>query len=135
MRTVRRDRLTRMLLRPQILLRLEGLAALAAAAWGYTLTGASGGLFALVFFVPDLSVAGYLAGPRAGAAVYNAAHTFAAPAVAAALAVATGWTIGVPVALIWAAHIGFDRALGYGLKLPEAFHQTHLGAIGAARDA
>ena len=33
-------------------------------------------------------------------------------------------------ALIWAAHIGFDRALGYGLKYPTSFGETHLGRIG-----
>jgi len=36
------------------------------------------------------------------------------------------------MALIWAAHIGFDRFLGYGLKYPVAFRVTHLGSI---RDA
>jgi len=52
------------------------------------------------------------------------------PVVLAALASASGWTLGLPVALVWAAHIGLDRALGYGLKLPTGFHDTHLGAFG-----
>jgi hypothetical protein len=33
-------------------------------------------------------------------------------------------------ATIWVAHIGFDRMLGYGLKYPTAFSDTHLGRIG-----
>ena len=34
------------------------------------------------------------------------------------------------VAAILIAHVGFDRALGYGLKLPTSFRDTHLGRIG-----
>ena len=33
-------------------------------------------------------------------------------------------------ALIWIAHIGLDRALGYGLKYATGFGDTHLGHIG-----
>ncbi|MCS4316879.1 hypothetical protein M2407_001178 [Serratia sp. BIGb0234] len=33
-------------------------------------------------------------------------------------------------ALIWGAHIGFDRALGYGLKYASGFADTHLGGLG-----
>ena len=36
------------------------------------------------------------------------------------------------VALIWAAHIAVDRALGYGLKYGAGFGLTHLGRIGGA---
>ena len=72
-------------------------------------------------------------GMRIGAAAYNAAHTYAAPALLAVASVGLGWTPGVPVALIWTAHIGLDRLLGYGLKQPDGFHQTHLGPIGPAR--
>ena len=32
--------------------------------------------------------------------------------------------------LIWCAHIGFDRALGYGLKYAEGFGFTHLRRVG-----
>jgi uncharacterized protein DUF4260 len=72
----------------------------------------------------------YLAGPRAGAIAYNLAHTYV---LAAALTLA-GFFAGAPIAaaggLIWIAHIGFDRALGYGLKYSSAFGDTHLGRIG-----
>ncbi|PAP75338.1 DUF4260 domain-containing protein [Rubrivirga marina] len=117
------------------LLRLEGLAALAVAVWGYALTGASWWLFVGLLFAPDLSAVGYLRGPHVGAAMYNAAHTYAVPTLLAAVAYSAGWALGLPVALVWAAHIGLDRALGYGLKLPDGFHQTHLGPIGPARRA
>jgi hypothetical protein len=35
----------------------------------------------------------------------------------------------VAVALIWAAHIGVDRLVGYGLKYPTAFKDTHLQRV------
>ncbi len=118
---------------PILLLRLEGAAALVVATWVYALAGASWGWFAALLLVPDVSMVGYLRGPRIGAAAYNAAHTYAAPALLAVASVGLGWTPGVPVALIWTAHIGLDRLLGYGLKQPDGFHQTHLGPIGPAR--
>lgn len=31
--------------------------------------------------------------------------------------------------LIWLAHIGMDRMLGYGLKYPTDFKDTHLGRL------
>ena len=46
-----------------------------------------------------------------------------------------GAGIGLPLALVWIAHIGFDRALGYGLKYPSAFADTHLGRIERAATA
>jgi hypothetical protein len=32
--------------------------------------------------------------------------------------------------LIWCAHIGLDRAIGYGLKYGASFGHTRLGRIG-----
>jgi hypothetical protein len=76
-------------------------------------------------------LAGYLGGPRVGAAVYNLVHSYAAPLAATLLLLLTGSPLTLP--LIWFAHIGFDRALGYGLKYPSSFHDTHLGRIGRER--
>lgn len=112
------------------LLRLEGLALGALGVWGFALTDVSWGWFAALALAPDLAMAGYLGGARLGAAAYNAAHTYVAPAAVAAAAGASGWTLGLAIACVWAAHIGIDRALGYGLKLPDGFHHTHLGPIG-----
>lgn len=115
---------------PRLLLRLEGAALLLAAMAGYQVLGASWATFALLFLVPDLSFAGYLGGPRLGAITYNAMHSTIGVAGLATLAyfgdVATLW----PIVLIWLAHVGFDRALGYGLKYGSAFQATHLGRIG-----
>lgn len=116
---------------PRAWLRLEGLAVLALAVLLFELGGHSWLLFAALFLVPDVSFAAYLAGPRAGAIGYNVAHSYVGPVLVAALALLTGRP---PVAaLIWAAHIGFDRALGYGLKYPSGFADTHLGRLRGGR--
>jgi hypothetical protein len=118
---------------PKALLRLEGLAAMALAALAFARVGGSWPMFAVLFLAPDLSTLGYLAGRRFGAAAYNAAHSYLGPAVVGAFGVALSSPIAVQVALIWVAHVGFDRALGYGLKYPTAFGDTHLGRIGKAK--
>ncbi len=112
------------------LLRLEGLAAAAGAVALYAHEGSSWRLFALLFLVPDLAMLGYLAGPKVGAAVYNALHIYVGPALLAACGLGLASETAVSIALVWAAHIGFDRALGYGLKYPTAFGDTHLGRVG-----
>jgi hypothetical protein len=74
---------------------------------------------------------GYLAGSRTGAISYNAAHSLLGP-VSLGIAAALALPSALPYALIWSAHVGFDRALGYGLKYRTAFGHTHLGRIGAS---
>lgn len=81
----------------------------------------------LLFLAPDLSLLGYLAGRRAGAATYNAVHTELWPIILAAAGVLADAPVLTQVGLIWLAHIGIDRLLGYGLKYPTAFKDTHLG--------
>lgn len=88
--------------------------------------------FAGLFLLPDLSMLGYLAGPRIGALTYNCAHTYVAPALLLLLAYYVKWGEAVPVIAIWVAHIGFDRVLGFGLKYASAFRDTHLGRLGGA---
>jgi hypothetical protein len=79
------------------------------------------------FLLPDLSMLGYLAGPRVGAAGYNLLHH---KALAIAVGVA-GWALGYPVLMLAGTvllfHSAFDRMLGYGLKYSTGFHDTHLG--------
>jgi Domain of unknown function (DUF4260) len=80
--------------------------------------------------VPDLSFLGYLAGPRTGAVVYNAAHSYMAPVTLMTLGFGLAAPLTLSIAMIWLAHIGFDRALAYGLKYTAGFTFTHLGRIG-----
>lgn len=114
----------------RLVLRLEGLCVLIAASVAYSKFGLGWGTFALFFLTPDLSFLGYLAGPKVGAVSYNVAHSY----VGAVACLVTGFVLPTPMLLsagiIWLAHIGFDRALGYGLKYAEGFGFTHLGHIG-----
>lgn len=91
--------------------------------------------FALFFLLPDLSMAAYLVGPRLGATVYNIVHSYTIPAALAVSGAALDHVPTILVGALWTAHIGFDRVLGYGLKYPTAFTDTHLGTIGKARRA
>jgi Domain of unknown function (DUF4260) len=115
------------------LLRVEGLAEFLVLLLLYARVGESWWLFLALFLAPDLGFLGYLAGPRVGAAVYNALHVLLAPALLGGGALLAGWPLGVAIALIWASHIQFDRALGYGLKYASGFGDTHLGRFGKAR--
>jgi hypothetical protein len=112
------------------LLRLEGLTLFAGMTLLYAVWGGSWWVYALVFFVPDVSFAAYLAGRRFGAIVYNAAHSYMAPMALMTTGFATNSPLTLSIAMIWLAHIGFDRALGYGLKYSAGFGFTHLGRIG-----
>jgi hypothetical protein len=114
-------------------LRLEGLAAFGA---GLALFGATGGNWLLlipVLLLPDISAVGYLGGPRLGAFTYNLFHNWAPGMLALALGVLLTSPALLLVAAILIAHVGMDRALGYGLKLSSSFRDTHLGRIGRAK--
>jgi hypothetical protein len=112
------------------LLRLEGLTLFAGMTLLYAIWGGSWWIYALLFLVPDVSFAAYLAGPRAGAFIYNAAHSYMAPMALMTTGFGTGSPLTLSIAMIWLAHIGIDRALGYGLKYSAGFGYTHLGRIG-----
>jgi Domain of unknown function (DUF4260) len=114
---------------PAVLLRLEGAAVFGASIALYLDADFSVLALVLLFLAPDLSFLGYLGGPRAGAATYNALHTELWPIVLAALGVLADASVLTQVGLIWLAHIGMDRVLGYGLKYPTAFKDTHLGRV------
>jgi Domain of unknown function (DUF4260) len=114
----------------RLTLRLEALCALMAALLAYSKLGFGWGTFALFFLTPDISFLGYLVGSRVGAVAYNTAHSY----IGAIVCVAAGFLLPAPALLcagiIWCAHIGFDRVLGYGLKYSTGFGFTHLGIIG-----
>jgi hypothetical protein len=116
-------------------LRLEGLLLLVASAVLYAHLHGSWGWFAALFLAPDLSLAGYLCGPSIGALIYNTGHSTIGPLLLALVGLLAGLPGLLPYALIWTAHIGFDRALGYGLKYGTAFGHTHLGLIGRQHGA
>ena len=113
-----------------LILRAEQLAVLALGIGLWLVNGGSAWLLIPAWLLVDLSMVGYLGGPRLGSITYNAAHNLVLPMVLLGL----GWWTGTSWLLLGGAvfitHIGMDRALGYGLKLPTGFRDTHLGRIG-----
>ena len=108
-----------------------GLATFAAGLALFSATGGNWLFIVPLLLLPDISAAGY-AGPRVGAITYNLAHNW------------------VPASSPWASARGWRRrrscspppsssptsawtAVGYGLKLPTSFHDTHLGRMGRSK--
>jgi hypothetical protein len=117
---------------PRRILRLEGVAVLGVSLLLYRQFGGGWGLLALCFLLPDLSILGYLAGPRAGATLYNLAHSYIGPILLWLVTRSISCSWAVFAVLIWTAHLCFDRAAGYGLKYSSSFGNTHLGTLGRA---
>ena len=115
---------------PRTVLRLEGLALFLGMTLLYGVWDGSWWVYAALFMAPDLSFLAYFGGPRFGAMMYNAAHSYMVPMALMTVGFATAEPLVLSIAMIWLAHIGFDRALGYGLKYASGFGFTHLGRIG-----
>jgi hypothetical protein len=115
------------------LLRLEGLTLFSGMTLLYAVWGGSWWVYAILFLAPDLSFAGYLLGRKEGAVIYNIAHSYMAPMTLMTAGFATAEPLVLSIAMIWLAHIGIDRALGYGLKYQAGFGFTHMGRIGKAK--
>lgn len=115
--------------------RAEGALIFAAGLWAWWQTPDIAPVWVLVllFFAPDLSFAAYGVGPRVGAFVYNLLHSYGTAAVLVVLGWGTGADWALLLGLVWLAHAGFDRMLGYGLKSVDGFQITHLGRIGATK--
>lgn len=111
---------------PKRLLMLEGLTVFVAAVVAYVHLRGSGLLFIGLLFVPDISMLGYLANVRIGSYLYNAFHAYALPLILLAVGLATRTDPAVFIALIWFAHIGMDRTVGYGFKYATSFKDTHM---------
>ncbi len=111
------------------MLRTEGVAVAAVSVMLYYHHAGGWLMFVVLFLIPDLFMLGYLAGPRMGAVAYNLVHAYISPLVLGTVGVLADVPLAVLLALIWTAHIGFDRALGYGLKYATAFGDTHLGQL------
>jgi Domain of unknown function (DUF4260) len=118
------------LFRPDVLLRLEGLFWLAVSCIAYQhFYSGRWGFFALLFLAPDLALLPYLLSQgRFAAALYNSAHNYVLPLALGLGAWWRGWPVAGQLALIWIAHIGLDRAIGFGLKFSSGFKPTHIQA-------
>jgi hypothetical protein len=101
----------------------------------YSRTRQSWWLVPFILLVPDVVMVGYLRGTRVGAHLYNVAHSTPLPA---ALAGFSWWLhehLALALSLVWLAHIGMDRLMGYGLKYGDHFQHTHLGRPGKRKTA
>jgi hypothetical protein len=112
--------------KPEILLRIEGAFDLVLSTIFFETIHGNWLLFILLLLVPDLAILGYLRGARLGTVCYNLLHTLVGPFAIIAYAYLTRSLWLLPYALIWTAHIGLDRMLGFGLKYPTRFRDTHL---------
>jgi hypothetical protein len=121
------------LTRPSILFRIEELAALTATILVYHHLHFSWLLFAILFLAPDLFMLGYLLNVRAGAALHNLGHFLLLPLSLLATGLTLHSAVADSIALIWLAHIFFDRLLGYGLKIPHAVQRHPTPAHPIAR--
>ena len=115
-----------MLTKPALLLRIEGSLLFAISMVCYHETHARWILFAVLLLAPHLSMAGYLADAKIGTTIYNATHTLTGPLLLLAYALLTVHAALLPYELIWTTHLGMDRMLGFGLKYPTQFEDTHL---------
>jgi hypothetical protein len=111
------------------MLRLEGAAVLLAAVLLYARQDYGWLLFALLFLAPDLAIIPYALNQRLGRLIYNVAHTYTFPLLLALAGLLLPNTLALQLALIWFAHIGMDRLVGYGLKYPDSFKETHLQRV------
>jgi hypothetical protein len=118
-----------MLTKPVLLLRTEGVFILSISVLCYREMHFSWLLFAVLLLVPDLSMAGYLAGVKIGAAVYNVVHTLTGPLILIGYSILSAHLSLLLYGLIWTAHIGMDRVCGFGLKYPTRFNDTHLQRV------
>jgi hypothetical protein len=123
-----------MLTRPILVLRIEEAALLLITLFAYHHLHASWLLFAILFLTPDLFMLGYLVNVRLGATTYNLAHTLTLPFALLLASYIEHWHLASTIALIWIAHIAIDRLLGYGLKYPTYFKDTHLQHIPSVSD-
>ena len=111
---------------PVTVRRLEACAVFTICLLIYSANGFSWGLFALLFFTPDLAMLGYAVSKSFGNSLYNTTHFFLFPVVLFCFVYFFDQVALFPYALIWASHIAFDRLLGWGLKT-ESFYHTDMG--------
>ncbi|OZU87535.1 hypothetical protein CIL03_15695 [Virgibacillus indicus] len=114
---------------PKLMMHVEGLAVFLISIYFYAVNDFSWILFFILLFAPDLAMLGYAYNKRIGAIIYNVFHTYTASIAMIALGVILSSNIFLAVGLIWTAHIGMDRIVGYGLKYPNDFKDTHLQRI------
>lgn len=122
-------------------LKLEELAQLLACIVLLAMNAVPWWVYPVLVLGPDISMLGYLAGPRTGAFTYNLFHHKGIALLVALAGLASeglNLLMATPqlghgllvTSLVLFGHSCLDRFLGYGLKYGDAFQHTHLGWIG-----
>lgn len=112
-----------MLTKPKLLLQA---ALLISGVYFYHSLGFAWWIFLLLFLWPDLFMVGFLLNSKIGAALYNLVHTETLPLALTLFSFSTHRAQAMAFSMIWLAHIGFDRAIGFGLKYGTTFNDTRL---------
>src|SRR5262245_53645918 len=111
-------------------LRLEGIAGLVLGWVTWRVFNGDLITFIPLLLVPDAAMLGYLRGPRIGAITYNLVHNWFTAGVVFAIGAALESDAIAMAGALLVAHTGIDRVMGYGLKYPTSFKDTHLGRLG-----
>lgn len=108
------------------IIKIEGLFIFLAGIYFYNMFSGNWILFMLLIFVPDISIVGFLKNKKLGTITYNLSHNY----ILAIILLLVGFILGKPIltslGLIVFSHVGIDRFLGYGLKYPSSFKDTHI---------
>jgi Domain of unknown function (DUF4260) len=112
------------------ILKLEETAMLALSIYALMLFHAYWWWYLLLIVGPDISMLGYTAGNKAGAACYNLFHHKAVAIIVFIIGLSVNIEALQLTGLVLFGHSSMDRILGYGLKLKDGFKYTHLGIIG-----
>lgn len=115
--------------RPRRFLQVEGAVLFGAMLFLFNSTHQNWWLVLVLLFLPDLFMAGYAGSSKLGALLYNIGHTYLLPTMLVLYGVHNHRPFILGIGLIWLAHIGMDRVLGYGLKYDDNFKHTHLGNL------
>ncbi|MEX0616928.1 MAG: DUF4260 domain-containing protein [Candidatus Woykebacteria bacterium] len=107
-------------------LRIEGLAVLLASLYFYNYLSGGWLVFIILILAPDISMIGYLKDKMLGSITYNLAHNYILALVIIFTGIFAGNEFWTSLGLILSAHVGADRFLGFGLKYPTNFKDTHL---------
>lgn len=114
----------------QWVLRVEGMIMLILSIVAFSYFDTSWTMFITLFLIPDIALIAYFFGKKVGAVFYNMTHSLTGPMILMAIGFLIEGELTIAISFIWIAHIGFDRALGYGLKYSSGFRDTHLGVVG-----
>lgn len=112
------------------LVKLEELAQFLLSIFLFTQLNFAWWVFPACILLPDLSMLGYIANPKAGARLYNLFHhkLTAVGIFLFGIWLHQPWITLTGIILF--GHAAMDRIFGYGLKYGDNFKHTHLGWIG-----